>query len=231
MVEQKKILVVAAHPDDEVLGCGGTSAKLAKEGHAVYSLILGEGLTSRDEKRDVSKRKKELIELKRQIRNANTILGVKKQFIFNFPDNRFDSVALLDIVKVIEKTKKDINPDVVFTHHHGDLNIDHQITFKAVMTAFRPLNSETVREIYSFEVPSSTEWSMPSSSTYFMPNYFVDISKTLELKIKAMKEYKSELKDFPHPRSLQGIRLNAQNWGMRIGCRLAEAFQAVRIIH
>ncbi len=223
------VLVIAAHPDDEVLGCGGTIARLAKEGNSVYTLILGEGVTSRDEKRDRHKNKKELEMLKINIKTANKLIGVKNTFVFDFPDNRFDTVALLDIVKTVEKVKQRINPDIIFTHHHGDLNIDHQITFKVVMTAFRPLNSEKVREIYSFEVPSSTEWNAPSPHLYFMPNYFVDISKTLALKVKAFKEYKSEVREFPHPRSPESLSIYAERWGIQVGLKAAEAFTVVRI--
>ncbi len=225
----KTILVIAAHPDDEVLGCGGTIARLTSEGSNVYTLILGEGVTSRDRKRDLAKRENEIAELKKQAENANRILGVKKVYTFDFPDNRFDSVPLLDIIKTIEETKDDLKPDIVFTHHIGDLNIDHQITFKAVMTAFRPTIDESVKEIYSFEIPSSTEWNEPSSLTYFMPDYFVDVNKSLEIKINALKEYKTELRDFPHPRSLKAVELNAEQWGVKMGFEAAEAFKTVRI--
>ena len=225
----KTILVVAAHPDDEVLGCGGTMARLVREGNSVHTLILGEGITSRDEKRDSGKRESEINELKENIDKANQVLGVKETYTFEFPDNRFDTIPLIDIVKAIEKIKKDAQPDIVFTHYHGDLNIDHQITFKAVMTAFRPIKDESVKEIYSFEIPSSTEWNGPSSLTYFMPDYFVDINKSLEIKTNALKEYKTELREFPHPRSLKAVELNAEQWGVKMGFEAAEAFKTVRI--
>ena len=224
------ILVIAAHPDDEVLGCGGAIARFAVEGCEVYTLILGEGITSRDPSRDQHKRDEEIRELKKQAENANNILGVKKVYAFNFPDNRFDSVPLLDIIKTIEKIKKDIKPDIVFTHHYGDLNIDHQITFKAVMTAFRPTKDESVKEIYSFEIPSSTEWNAPSSLTYFMPDYFVDISKTIKLKVRAMKEYKCEIREYPHPRSIESIEIKAKQRGIQVGLEAAEAFEVIRLI-
>ena len=223
------ILVIAAHPDDEVLGCGGTMARLALEGNNVFTLILGEGVTSRDRKRDLVKRENEIAELKKQAENANRILGVKKVYTFDFPDNRFDSVPLLDIIKTIEETKDGLKPDIVFTHHIGDLNIDHQLTFKAVMTACRPTKDESVKEIYSFEIPSSTEWNAPSSSTYFIPDYFVDVNKSLKVKINALKEYETELREFSHPRSLKAVELNAEQWGVKMGFEAAEAFKTVRI--
>ncbi len=225
----KTILVVAAHPDDEVLGCGGTIARLTSEGSNVYTLILGEGVTSRDRKRDLAKRENEIAELKKQAENANRILGVKKVYTFDFPDNRFDSVPLLDIIKTIEETKDGLKPDIVFTHHIGDLNIDHQVTFKAVMAACRPTIDESVKEIYSFEIPSSTEWNAPSPLTYFMPDYFINISKFLEIKINALEEYEAELRDFPHPRSLKAVELNAKYWGVKMGFEAAEAFKTIRI--
>ena len=226
----KTILVIAAHPDDEVLGCGGTIARLTSEGSNVYTLILGEGVTSRDRKRDLAKRENEIAELKKQAENANRILGVKKVYTFDFPDNRFDTIPLLDIIKTIEKIKEDIKPDIVFTHHYGDLNIDHQITFKAVMTASRPTKDESVKEVYSFEIPSSTEWNAPSSLTHFMPEYFVDISKTIKLKVRAMKEYKCEIREYPHPRSIESIEIKAKQRGIQVGLEAAEAFEVIRLI-
>ena len=224
------ILVIAAHPDDEVLGCGGTMARLALEGNDIYTLILGEGITSRDAFRDRTKRENEIVELRKQTEDANKILGVKKVYTFDFPDNRFDTVPLLDIIKTIEKIKEDINPGVVFTHHYGDLNIDHQITFKAVMTAFRPLKKETVREMYSFEVLSSTEWNIPKPEICFVPNHFVDISKTIKLKVRAMKEYKCEIREYPHPRSIESIEIKAKQRGIQVGLEAAEAFEVLRLI-
>jgi len=225
----KTILVVAAHPDDEVLGCGGTIARLTSEGNNVYTLILGEGVTSRDKRRDRTKRENEIGELRKEAENANRIIGAKKVYFQDFPDNRFDTAPLLDIIKTVEEVKDGIKPDIVFTHHLGDLNIDHQVTFKAVMAACRPTIDESVKEIYSFEIPSSTEWNAPSSLTYFMPDYFVDVNKSLEIKSNALKEYKTELRDFPHPRSLKAVELNAKCWGVKMGFEAAEAFKTIRI--
>ena len=222
-----KILIISAHPDDEVLGCGGTVERLNKEGHTIYTLILGEGVTSRDDLRDIKKREKNILELKGEAKKANAILGVKEVFFHNFPDNRFDTVPFLDIVKVIEKIKNNIKPEIIFTHYEKDLNIDHQITYKAVITATRPTKEETVKEIYSFEIPSSTEWSYPLS---FSPNVFYDISETIDVKLRALEEYKTELREYPHPRSLEGVELIAKNWGMKVGLEYAEAFKVVRII-
>jgi len=223
----KKILIIAAHPDDEVLGCFGTVAKMVKEGDEAYTLILGEGKTSRDEQRSIENKKAELNILNQEIEKANSVINIKKTFIENFPDNRFDSVDLLDIVKAILKVKEEIKPDIIFTHYENDLNIDHQITYQAVVTATRPMEDESVKEIYSFEVLSSTEWNYPLS---FSPDLFFDISETIKLKKEAMKQYDSELCQFPHPRSIEGIELNAKYHGMRVGKAYVEAFKTVRVI-
>ncbi len=227
MKMNNKILIVAAHPDDEILGCGGTIARLVKEGYKASILILGEGVTSRDQKRDTKKRENELARIKQDIIRANKIIGISDTHIFDLPDNRFDSVDMLDIVKIIEKVKNRIKPDIIFTHYKDDLNIDHQITFQAVLTATRPDQKESVKEIYSFEIPSSTEWSF---SVTFSPNVFYNIKNTLSLKIRAMLKYTSEIKKYPHPRSVEAIKNIAENWGIKSGFKSAEAFHLVRLM-
>ena len=222
-----KILIVAAHPDDEILGCGGTIARLINEGYKAYTLILGEGITSRDAVRDTEKREKEIRKIRECAYKANETIGVKEVFIHDFPDNRFDTVPLLDIVKAIEKIKNKVKPDVIYTHHRGDLNIDHKITYNAVLTACRPLKGETLKAIYSFEIPSSTEWNYPYS---FNPNVFTEITQTVNKKIRALRCYESEIREFPHPRSEGLIKSTARRWGCAAGLKSAEAFEAIRIV-
>ena len=219
----KRVLIVAAHPDDEVLGCFGTVAKLIEQGAEAYTLILGEGKTSR-ESGDVAD---ELALLRSEIQKANASIGIERVFVESFPDNRFDSVDLLDIVKTVAKVKEEIRPDTIFTHYEKDLNIDHRITYEAVITATRPMKNECVKEIYSFEILSSTEWNYPLT---FAPDTYFDIGDTIEKKLGAMRAYDSELCDFPHPRSLEGIRLCAKYHGMRVGREYVEAFKTVRAI-
>jgi len=216
----KRFLIVAAHPDDEVLGCFGTAKRLINEGYEGYTLILGEGKTSRGAE-------SELEILKKEIKEANSVIGIKEVFSFDFPDNAFDSVRLLDIVKVVEKIVGEVKPEIIFTHYEKDLNIDHQITYKATITATRPMEGCVVKEIYSFEILSSTEWNYPLN---FSPDTFFDISDTLKYKVEAMNKYQSELREFPHPRSLEGIKLNSKQWGMKVGAKAAEAFKCVRRI-
>jgi len=225
-LRSKKILIIAAHPDDEVLGCGGTIAKYAKDNNKIYCLFLGQGKASRYKGK--SSLKKEQAILKKEAQKASQILGISQIFFEDFPDQQYDTIPLLKIIKSIEKMKKRIKPDIIFTHHQGDLNLDHQITFKAVLTACRPLKNETVKKLYSFEIPSSTEWSVPKRKSYFVPNVFVDISDTFNKKIEALKAYKSEIREYPHPRSLKGVEVIARHWGMTVGKELVEAFELVR---
>ncbi|HEG43588.1 MAG TPA: PIG-L family deacetylase [Phycisphaerales bacterium] len=220
-----KILVVAAHPDDEILGCGGTMAKFAQQGDQVYTLILGRGVAARGH--DCHEAKKQIEALNACMEAANKAVGAKEVFGFDFPDNSFDTVALLDIVKVVDEIKGKVKPDVVLTHYCNDLNIDHRLTYEAVLTATRPMVGESVREIYSFEVMSSTEWKYPLT---FSPDTFFDVSETIKTKLQALEHYKSEMREFPHPRSLDAVELNAKNWGVKTGLKYAEAFKCVRCL-
>ncbi len=225
---KKRILAVVAHPDDEILGCGGTIARLSKEGCEAFVLILGEGITSRDQKRNREKRAKGVVDLKACANKANKIIGVKDLFTCDLPDNRFDSVPLLDVVKLIENIKARIKPEIVYTHYNNDLNIDHRVVYNATLTACRPTNNESVKEIYSFETPSSTEWNYPYA---FNPNYFVDVTDTLNKKLMALEAYKSELRKFPHPRSKEAVKNVPRRWGSVSGIGYAEAFEVIRIIN
>ncbi|WP_289422301.1 PIG-L deacetylase family protein [Thomasclavelia cocleata] len=217
-----KILIVAAHPDDEVLGCFGTVSKMIKNGDEAYTLILSKGKTSRDE----GSKEQEL--LYQEMQNSNASIGIKKVFQLDFPDNAFDSIPLLSIVKAIEAIKNEIKPTIIFTHYNHDINIDHQITAQAVLTAARPIRGETVKEIYFMEVPSSTEWNGFSSETAFVPNVFSDITNTIDDKIKAMKIYQSELRENTHPRSLKHLKLYAKTNGTKVGLEYSENFILVR---
>ena len=224
-----KILIVAAHPDDEVLGCGGTIARLAQDGHEVRIAILGEGIASRY----VSPEKEEgglIAELHERSHDVGQQLSVREVLSFDLPDNRFDTVPLLDIVKMIESLVDKQQPSVVYTHHGGDLNIDHQVTHRAVLTATRPQQTCSVKEIYAFEVPSSTEWAFQQFEPVFCPNVFVDITETLEIKLRAMQLYESEARPFPHPRSPEALRAIAHRWGSTVGLKAAEAFQLIRSV-
>jgi len=225
------VLVIAAHPDDEVLGCGGSIAKWSKDGHEVHLLIMAEGVTSRDKHRNRESRKQELSNLAQSVKRAADILGVKSVELLDYPDNRMDSVDLLDVVKTIETYVKKLKPGVVVTHHSNDLNIDHQIVHQAVITACRPQPGHPVKRILLFEVPSSSEWLSPVICGPFVPNWFEDISDTLELKIKALEIYQSEMREWPHARSIKAVDHLARWRGASVGCEAAEAFMATRVIN
>ena len=168
---------------------------------------------------------------KDNINKAKGAIGYHGVSIYDFPDNRFDTVALLDIIKVIEKEKNEFNPDVIFTHHGGDLNIDHQKTFEAVITACRPMTGESVKTIITFETPSGTEWRASTDPRHFIPNLFFVISEiNLEAKITGMECYEFEKRQYPHPRAPEALRIQAKRWGVAIGCEYAEAFCLVRNI-
>ena len=224
-----RILVVAAHPDDEALGCGGTIPLLAAAGHEVYIMIMGEGITSRHEKRDQAAEAL-VTQLRTTSQQVAALLLAKEVFLYSLPDNRFDTVPLLDIVKQVETVVDKLQPAIVYTHHGGDLNIDHQIVSRAVLTATRPGKDCPVRELYTFEVPSSTEWTFGQFEPVFRPNVFMDISETLKAKLQAMQLYESESRPFPHPRSPEALRAIALRWGSMVGVNAAEAFQLVRSV-
>lgn len=220
------VLVIAAHPDDEVLGCGGTIARLSRESQDIYLVILGEGITSRYGQRQDADQM-ELLDLRSRSQQVAKLLGAKDLFLYDLPDNRFDTLPLLDLTKIIEEIIKKVQPQIIYTHHGGDLNLDHSLTFRATLTATRPMTGSPVKEIYTFEVPSSTEWAFGRLGS-FNPNVFVDVNATIETKLQGMAVYQSELRPYPHPRSPEAIRAISRRWGSVAGCEFAEAFELIR---
>lgn len=218
----RSILILAAHPDDEVLGCGGSIAKLADQGATVHVAFLADGVFSRTG--DIGAQQVELSARRAAAQKACDILGVRSVFFGEFPDNRMDTIALIDIIKPIEALVAKYQPDTVFTHHAGDVNIDHQRIHEAVATACRPQLGHPVKTLLCFEVPSSTEWQLPGSAPVFAPNWFVDISDTLERKLAALDAYAAELRAWPHPRSRQAVEHLAHWRGATVGVDAAEAF-------
>jgi len=212
----KNVLVLAAHPDDETLGCGGTIAKLSSLGSSVRLLTFTDGIGSREPGQRTS-----------QLSQVSNSLGIFEYKSFNFPDNKMDSVPLLDVVKKIESYVSDraFKPDLVLTHSPFCLNIDHRIVYNATITAFRGLNIFSPIKIMSYEVPSSSEW-MPMSR--FVPNCYVDIKHQLEDKINALSFYKDEMRDHPHPRSFENVKRLAAVHGSECGLELAERFMIIR---
>ncbi len=234
MLEVKNILVIAAHPDDEVLGCGATMARFVAEGAKVSILLLGEGPLSRMGDADSKARRDKKNHAMESAKNAAKALGVQKLITAGvdgfqgFPDNRFDSVTLIDMVQFIEKVAGDIKPDAVFTHHGGDLNIDHRVVHEAVMTAFRPLPGSLVKLVAGFEVLSSTEYGAPHILPPFVPTLHVDVTEFMEKKHEALRAYASEMRDFPHPRSYEAVAHLAALRGAQNGVHTAESFMCYR---
>lgn len=217
-------MVVAAHPDDEVLGCGGTIARHTSEGDEVYVVFMADGVNARvDSEPESVERRNEAAD------NAARLLGVAELRFLGLPDNRLDGLPLLDVVQPLEAHVRAIQPELIYTHHHGDLNVDHRITHQAVMTACRPQPGFCVKEIYAFEVLSSTEWQTPGYRT-FDANVFVDISSYVETKRAALVSYGEEMREEPHSRSIENVIRQAQLRGNAVGLDYAEAFMLVRSI-
>lgn len=229
MRDPRGVLVLAAHPDDETLGCGGTIARLAREGHNVSIGILGEGITSRHARREEAD-PAEISALHARSRAVAEILRAGQHFVYDLPDNRFDTVPLLDVVKIVEELIGRVRPAVVYTQHGGDLNVDHATVFRATLIATRPTGTMPVAEVYSYEVPSATDWAFAQFSPAFRPNVFVDIAETLATKLEAMRLYDSETRAFPHPRSARALEAAARRWGSIAGVQAAEAFELVRSV-
>lgn len=220
-----RVLVIAAHPDDEVLGCGATIAKHKSLGDKVWVLILGEGITSRKSLTNTQK-KKGVDNLKQSAKKASRILGIDKLILKDFPDNKFDSVPLLSIVHSIEEVVDNLKPQIIYTHSKSDVNIDHRKTLEAVESAVRPLPNSKIEQVLSFETPSSTEWNFVRKT--FKPNVFNQIGeKNLNKKIAALGVYKSELRPFPHPRSPEYLKALARVRGSQSGYKTAEAFELI----
>jgi LmbE family N-acetylglucosaminyl deacetylase len=222
-----RVLIVAAHPDDEVLGCGGTIARHAANGDEVFVLILGEGMMSRSGSGDDPGLRQRQRDLWESSKRAARILGAHEPVQLHFPDNRMDRVDLLDIIHAVEDSIERFRPDLIYTHHPGDLNVDHTVVARASVTATRPLPGRHVAGVYSFEVLSSTEWAFGTGET-FQVNRFVNITHFLERKIEAFKAYESEMVVFPHPRSVEAITSLAKLRGSQAGLGLAEGFSLVR---
>jgi N-acetylglucosamine malate deacetylase 1 len=220
----KTILVIAAHPDDEALGCSGTIAKHIEQGDSVHLLFMTDGVASR-----IGSNNNNAEERLTTAKDAAQILRVSSFTNLNFPDNQMDSIPLLGIVNEVENKISELQPEIIYTHHIGDLNVDHQITHKAVVTACRPQPDFCVKEIYAFEVLSSTEWSAPGVEP-FSPNVYIDITDYIDIKKQVLEVYSEEMRQPPHSRSIDNaLRLNALR-GNSVGVDYAEAFMILRVI-
>ena len=219
------VLAIAAHPDDEVIGCGGTLARHSRQGDNVCILILADGVSSRGDDPAQLQRRRQAAE------KAAIELGARDLKLLDFPDNRLDQLPLLEIVQAIELVLREVNPDIVYTHHAGDLNIDHVLVHRAVVTACRPLVPVNIQLIAAFEVLSSTEWTSPSQNNVFVPRLFVNIADTFNCKVAALRCYSEEMREYPHPRSEQSLTALAAYRGVMAGFEMAEAFEIIRLRH
>lgn len=209
----KRILVIGAHPDDEILGSGGTIRKLINDGNEVITVIVAKG------------RKKEEHHMQKFASLANRHLGIKEVIFLNYPNLMLETYPLYKIIKKIEHLIEKYEPGMIFTHHYGDLNRDHQITFQAVLTAARPLPGKKTVDIICFETVSSSEW---GQNTTFKPDFYVDVTDTINEKLEALRHYDVEMRPYPHPRSYEGVRHLASVRGMTIGVEYGEAFEIIR---
>lgn len=226
----KKILVVCAHPGDAVFGCGGTLALYAREKAHIRVIVLGDGWTSRVKSLEKGQGIIDLEPLEAQEREALGAIGIEEVFHFRLPDNRLDNYPLLDLIKRIEEIQASFPPEVVLTNSASDLNVDQQRTCQAVVTAFRPQPGRRGPTIMAFESPSSTEWNAYEQGRGYNPNWFIDIGPTLEAKLAAMEKLSSEIRPWPHPRSLQAVEHLARWRGASVGVEAAEALVLLRAV-
>lgn len=217
------IVVVASHPDDEVLGCGGTIALHVERGDEVHVIFVADGVSSRGNTTGISKRQVAALE-------ASKILGYLEPTFLQLLDNQLDTLPLLGIVQKLEMHFRRIRPSIVYTHHGSDLNIDHRLVHTAVLTACRPTPDQSVHTIYSYEVVSSTEWSSPEQGFAFRPVRYVDVSSCVEKKFRALQCYRDEVRMFPHPRSIEAVEALGRLRGSQVGVEFAEAFGLIRQI-
>lgn len=223
----RSALVVAAHPDDEILGCGAAIAWHAAKGDRVHVAIMGQGVFSRS---DGSASPDALAALRECAQKANRIVGASSLELLDYPDNRMDEVARLDLTKATEALVERHAPEVVYTHFPNDLNVDHRRVSEAVCVACRPVPGSRVRSLRFFEVQSSTEWQPPVGAALFAPNFFINVSETLEAKLEALRAYAGEIRAWPHARSIQAVEHLARWRGATVGVDAAEAFVLARAI-
>lgn len=218
-----RILFVAPHPDDEILGCGGTIWKHARSGDQVHVLIATRG----DKKIYSDERVKNV---RQEALKAHQLLGVAETRFLDFPAPNLDTVSLAELASAIKGVITELKIDTIYLPHHGDIHHDHTAVFNAGLVASRPANGVSVHAIYAYETLSETEWAIPNGSEAFIPTRFVNIGDALEHKLDAMKCFKSQLREFPNPRSLETIESLAKYRGSTMGFHMAEAFMVIRIL-
>jgi len=220
-----KVLVIAAHPDDELLGLGGTIAKHVSHGDEVHVLMMTEGSSTQ-----YHNQPEKIEQKKREIMRVKSILGIKEIHFVDLPDMKLDTLPHVEVNAPITNIIDKLEPEIVYTHFYGDVNKDHRTIFESTMVATRPTGNTSVKRVLCYNTPSSTEWNVQTSGTTFMPNVYVDITDYLEDKLSAFEQYESEIRDYPHPRSIEAVKIHARYWGTHIGVKAAEPFMLVREI-
>jgi LmbE family N-acetylglucosaminyl deacetylase len=218
-----QVLVIAAHPDDELLGLGGTIARHTSSGESVTIVFIADAGTARYEDKTIQS-------VRQCALQAAIQLGVSDVRFAGLADQNLDTRPILQVTQWIERILLDIRPRIIYTHHRGDINRDHQVVHEATLTAARPYNTPYVERILCYETPSATEWAGAYFENCFVPSVYVDITAHLESKLMAMSAYTTELRPFPHPRSLEALRARAAHWGSVIGVTAAEPFMLMREI-
>ena len=224
----KKYLIVAAHPDDDILGCGGTLKKLTKLKKNVRVIFVAEGSSCRF--KNYNKFEKKIEETIKQrekfAKQALLDLGINNSYFYNLVCGKLNNYPITEISKIVEDEIAKFNPEVVITHSNYDVNLDHKTVYQACLQSTRPKNRNKIKALISFEILSSTEWKY---NGIFEPNLFINIEKEIKYKIKAMKKYKTEMSNFPHPRSVEGINTLAKYRGIQSQNKFAEAFKIIRL--
>ena len=228
-MKDERILVIAAHPDDEVLGMGGTLAKFSARGAHLALLIVTDGSTS--QYRDSGHLDEILKEKKKETEESAKILGFEAIFYGQLPDMKLDTVPHIEINRTIENAIRSFSPTMVFTHISGDVNKDHRCVYESTLVACRPTAEQCVKRIALYSAPSSTEWNVQTAQSAFLPNWYVDISgEYAEKKYAAMNCYQTELRPYPHPRSIEYLKISDAAEGNRVGLLSAESFILLRAL-
>ncbi len=216
-----KILAISAHPDDETIGAGGTLAKHVAAGDEVYWVVATQAYTPRWPQHVLDR-------ASQQIDEVQEFFGIKQVFRLGFPTMHLNTIPSIDLASALQQVVDEVRPDVVYTTPRNDVNEDHRAIFDATLIACRPLPGSSVKRLLSYEIITTTRFGSPSGCQMFEPNVFVDISDYLETKVQAMAIFETELREFPHPRSLEGLRILCRERGMSVGIEAAECFELIR---
>lgn len=216
-----RVLVIAAHPDDETIGAGGTIARHVAHGNQVYWCVVTQGYSP-------PWSEETLAAARRQVDEVQRVLGIQDVFMCGFPTVKLNTVPYIDLCSALQQVVDQVRPEVVYTTPRDDINQDHRIVYEATLVAARPLPGSSVRRLLCYEIGPTARFGLPAGSTGFVPNVFVDISQYLGKKLEAIQCYRTELREYPHPRSIEGLRLLAQERGLSVGLKAAECFQLIR---